>query len=114
MLKKIAKDLGEMNIPKTLIQQVIPGELRAMYWREESVSPENFVVEIWGSNESTFYVIAGDFASGQWSQEFINLVGEYETVDQAIAAARSSYVIKDNEQPVAQASNTFKRLIKKN
>lgn len=112
-MNKTAADLGQRNMPKGLIQQVVPGALRALYWREESSMPENHILEIWGSESATFYLIDGDFVSGEWSEQNIQFIGEYDEVHQAVQAARSNYVIMEDSQPKTEASSTFKRLIKK-
>lgn len=116
MMKRIARDLGDANIPKVMIQQVVPSQLRALWWREESTNPAHQTVEIWGSETQSFFVIAGDFIDGEWGQSDVQFIGEFEDLDKALAAARSNFVIKEDELPDEQkvASNSFKRLIRKN
>lgn len=115
MFRKTARDLAEKNIPKELVQQIVPNQLRTLYWREESENPQNTTVEIWNCGEHTFYLISGDNSKGEWSIADIMLVGEYESLDEATREARASYVLKAEEPEQLQvASQRLKRMIKKN
>ena len=117
MFKRIAADLGDKNIPRVLVQQVIPNQLKTLYYREESSNPLDKTLEIWNCEEHKFYLVEGDNSKGEWSVNNLQLIGEYDSVDRAVAEVRANYTLvqDENPEPISTAAGVkIKRLIKKN
>lgn len=129
----LSSDLGEKNIPKTLIQSVAPSQLASLYWREQASQPANTIVEIWSLANNKFIVVSGNFSNGEWTQDDVELFGEaYDTISMAQGIVKSSFTfgpIEENtmvkehidappvtqEQPTTEqkAASLSKRLIRK-
>lgn len=95
---KLASDLGNKNIPKTMVQSVAPSQLGSLYWREEASNPAKTIVEIWMLASGGFIAVAGDISTGEWGAGNVSLVDEAKTLQEANAYVKQNYTFAPIEE----------------
>jgi hypothetical protein len=118
-----AADLGEMNIPEEILNQVTPLPLQLLYWREAATNAENTTVEIWRTTDNNFVVFSG-YYDGQWNPNNVQVVSSesgdnyFDQLTNAMKTVRVNYMFdgvpKAPQEPQELFANKkMKRLIRK-
>lgn len=109
-MKKTSADLGNRNIPKNLVQEVVGSQLKALWFRDET---ENKTIEIWTIDTDEYAVVVGQNDEEEWRSDLVSFFGKFPSISSATAEIKANFTLKSFEEPEIQASSTFKRLIKK-
>lgn len=104
---KTSADLGRMNIPLPLIQQLL--SVQTLYWR---VASNKLTIEVWADTNGNFVVIEGDFIGEAWGLENIKIAYNARDLSDAKSYVKSTYAITVDDE-VNAANNKIKRLIKR-
>ncbi|MNJ90552.1 hypothetical protein D3C87_81510 [compost metagenome] len=106
-MKRTAADLGQMNIPLPLIQQLL--SVQTLYWR---IASDKLTIEVWTDANGSFKVIEGDFSSGVWGLENIRVAYDAKDLSDAKSYVKANYVITVDDE-TTEANKTMKRLIRR-